>query len=438
MAWPLVLLLIFGCLIILMATGMPIAFAFMLTCVMGSILFWGGMAGPEQLALSFYSSVTTFVLLPVPLFILMGNVIFESGVGMLLVDAMDKILGRLPGRLSLLGIGVGTLLGTMVGISGASIAILGRGLVPEMMKRGYQKPMTLGPIVATGTLAIMIPPSALAVFLGAIGRVSIGKLLVAIIMPGLLLAALFAAYIIVRSILQPSLAPSYAVARVPILEKVSILARYVMPVGIIIFAAIGVIFVGIATPTEAAALGALACYIVAAIYRRLNWQVVKKSAIGTIQITVMVFMIIVGSISFSRILASSGAAAGLANLATSLPVHPIVVIIMTQFVVIFLGCFVDPASIVMITAPIFVPIVAALGFDTVWYAVILCLNIQLGLITPPFGLDVYTMKALAPPGISIGDVFRSSMPFCGIGFLVMALIMVFPPLATWLPSMMAR
>jgi len=421
-----------------MATGMPIFLAFMLTCVMGALLFWGGLVGMEQLMASVFSSVTTFALLPVPLFVLMGCVIFESGVGMLLVDAVDKILGRLPGRLGLLAIGAGTLLGTMIGISGGSIAILGKSLVPEMTKRGYQKVMSLGPIVASGTLAIMIPPSALAVFLGAIGRVSIGQLLVAIILPGLLLAALFAAYIIVRCKLQPSIAPSYAIARVPLLEKVSVTVRYIMPLAIVIFAAIGSVFMGIATPSEAAALGAIACFLLAALYRRFNWQMVKKSTIGALQITVMVFMIIVGSISFSRILASSGAIAGLIDLATSLPVHPIVIIIMTQFVVVFLGCFMDPASIVMISAPMFMPIVAALGFDPLWYAVILLINIQLGLITPPFGLDVYTMKALAPPDVSIGDVFRSSTPFLAIGFLVMALIMVLPQIATWLPSMMAR
>lgn len=438
MEWYWALLLVFGCLVVLMATGMPIFFAFMLTCVMGALLFWGGLVGMEQLAQSIFSSVTTFAILPVPLFILMGNVIFESGVGMNMVDAIDKILGRLPGRLSILAIGAGTLLGTMIGISGGSIAILGRSLVPEMSKRGYQKPMSLGPIVASGTLAVLIPPSALAVFLGAIGRVSIGKLLISIIPPGLLLAVLFATYIIVRCTLQPSLAPSYSVARVPLFEKVSATVRYILPISIVIFAAIGVVFIGIATPSEAAALGALACYVLAAMYKKLNWQMVKKSTLSTIQITIMVFMIITASISFSRILASSGAIAGLVNLATSLPVPPIVVIIATQLVTVFLGCFMDPASIVMITAPMFMPIVQALGYDTLWYATVLLINIQLGLITPPFGLDCYTMKALAPPDVSIGDVFRSSMPFLAIGFLVMALIMVFPAIALWLPSMMVR
>lgn len=438
MDWPISLLIMFGLLIALMATGMPIAFAFMITCVIGSVLFWGGAVGLNQLSMSVFSSVTTFALLPIPLFVLMGNVIFESGVGLKMVDAVDKILGSLPGRLSLLAIGAGTLLGTMIGISGGSIAILGRSLVPEMTKRGYQKPMSLGPVVASGTLATLIPPSALAVFLGAIGQVSVGKLLMAIIVPGLLLAALFATYIIIRCKFQPSIAPSYKVARVAFLERVNVTVRYIMPLAIVIFAVIGVVFVGIATPSEAAAFGAVACFLLAVLYKRFNLKLVKDSSVSTIEITVMVLMIVVGSITFSRILATSGAITGLVEMATSLPVPPVVVIIMTQLVVVFLGCFMDPASIVMIAVPMFMPIVSALGFDTLWYAVVLLLNIQLGLITPPFGLDVYTMKALAPPDVSVGDVFRSSMPFLAIGFLVMALIMIFPQLATWLPSMMVR
>lgn len=434
MAWPFAILLIFGCLVILMATGMPIFFAFMLTCMMGALLFWGGLAGMEQLLMSVFSSVTTFVFFPVPLFILMGNIIFESGVGTLLVDAVDKVLGRLPGRLSILAIGAGVLLGTMIGISGGSIAVLGKSLVPEMRRRGYKKPMILGPIVASGTLAVLIPPSALAVVIGALGKVSIGKLLIAIIPPGLVVAVLFAAYIIVRCTLQPSLAPSYAVAHISVLEKLSTTVRHILPIGIVIFAVIGVIFIGIATPSEAAALGAIACYLLAALYRKLNRRMVKESAKSTVQIAIMVFMIMTASISFSRILVSSGAIAGLVNLASTLPVPPIVIIIATQVVVVFLGCFMDPASIVMISVPIFMPIVQALGYDTLWYAVILLINVQLGLITPPFGLDVYTMKALAPPDVTIGDVFRSSTPFLAIGFLLMALIMIFPALALWLPS----
>jgi tripartite ATP-independent transporter DctM subunit len=276
------------------------------------------------------------------------------------------------------------------------------------------------------------------VFLGAIGGIPIGQLLIAIIVPGLLLAGLCVSYIIVRCKLDPSLAPSYSVERVPFLKKVSVMSRCAIPVAAIIFAAIGVIFIGIATPSEAAAFGAIGCFILAALYKKFNLPMVKRSAIGTIEITVMVFVIIVGSISFGRIVASSGALKGIVNLALSLPVHPMLIIIATQLVIVFLGCFIDPGSIVMITVPMFMPIVSALGYDKLWFGTIMVTNIQLGLITPPFGLDCYTMKALAPPDVSLSDVFRSSMPFMTIGFFVIALIMVFPQIALWLPSLMAK
>ncbi|MFP3975623.1 MAG: TRAP transporter large permease subunit [Dehalococcoidia bacterium] len=437
MEWPLALLILFGCLVILMATGMPVAFAFLVTCLTGSILFWGGLAGLEQLVMSIFGSVTTFSILPLPLFILMGNIIFESGVGIKMVDAMDRIMGRFPARLSIVAILGGSLLGTMIGISGGTLAILGRTLVPEMRRRGYKNAMSVGPIVATGALAVLIPPSAFAVFLGAIAEVSVGKLLIAIVPVGVLLAVSFCVYIIVRSVLQPSLAPSYEVSA-SLKDKLNALVRYILPAGIVIFAAIGSVFVGIATPSEAAALGAIACYLLAAFYRKLGWQAVRKSASSTMDITVMVFMIIVGSISFSQILASSGAVRGLIDLTMSLDMPPLVIIIATLVVLLFLGALVDPASIVMITVPLFIPIVEALGFNTLWYAVLMLLSIQLGLITPPFGLDVYTMKAIAPPDISAGDIFRSAMPFFGIAILVLAFIVAFPEIVLWLPGMMIR
>jgi tripartite ATP-independent transporter DctM subunit len=436
--WYFAILLMFGLLIALMATGMPISFAFIFICIIGAYLFWGGEAGLEQLAMSFYSSVSNYNFLPIPLFILMGDIVFTSGTGTRLIDAVDQILGRLPGRLSLLAIGSGVLLGTMIGISGGSIGILGKVLVPEMDKRGYAKSMTLGPIVASGTLAILIPPSALAVFLGAVGQVSIGKLLLAIIVPGLMVAALFIGYIIIRCAVNPALAPNYEVPPVPLSQKITTGFTQIAPIVLVIFAVIGSVFTGIATPGESAALGVIACYILAAIYRKLTWETVKKSAQDTIHVTVMVFFIVVGSISFGRILATTGAISTLVHWATGLNIHPIFLIIATQLILVFLGAFMDPASIVMITAPLFFPLVKALGYDTLWFAVLSLMNIQLGLISPPFGLDCFTMKAIAPEGVTLGDVFRSSLPFMMLGFLTMALIMIFPQIGLWLPNLMER
>lgn len=425
----------FGVLIAIMVTGMPISFAFMFTCIMGSSLFWGGWNGLDQLAMSFYSSVANYVFLPIPLFVLMGDVIFASGVGTQIVGAVDKLLGKLPGRLSLLSIGSGVLLGTMIGISGGSIGILGRTLAPEMISRGYKPPMIYGPIVCSGTLAILIPPSAMAVFIGAMGQVSVGKLLMAIIVPGLLLAALFCAYIIIRCMINPSLAPSYEVERVPFGERVKAFVYYILPIVIVILAVIGSVFAGVATPSEAAALGVVACVVLAALYRKLSLSMLFRSGMNTIRVTVMVFFIVVGSISFSRILATTGAINELIAMATTADIAPITIIIFTQIVLLLLGMFMDPASIVMITAPIFFPLAKELGYDLLWFAVLSLINIQLGLISPPFGLDVYTMKAVAPKEVSLGTVFKSSIPYWLLGILLMLLIFVIPGLATWLPGL---
>jgi tripartite ATP-independent transporter DctM subunit len=204
----------------------------------------------------------------------------------------------------------------------------------------------------------------------------------------------------------------------------------------VIFAVIGSVCTGIATPGESAALGVIACYILAAINRKFSWETIKVSAEDTIHVTVMVFFIVVGSISFSRILATTGAISTLVHWATSLNVHPIFLVIATQMILVFLGAFMDPASIVMITVPLFFPLVKALGYDTLWFSVISLINIQLGLISPPFGLDCFTMKAIAPEDVTLGDVFRSSLPFMFLGFLAMALVMIFPQIGLWLPNLM--
>ncbi|MBN1907106.1 MAG: TRAP transporter large permease subunit [Deltaproteobacteria bacterium] len=436
MEWYFAILLMFGLLVILMGTGMPISFAFIFICIIGGYIFWGGEAGLEQLAMSFYSSVTNYNFLPIPLFILMGDIVFTSGSGTRLIDAIDQILGKLPGRLSILAIGSGVLLGTMIGISGGSIGILGKVLVPEMNRRGYSRAMSIGPIVSSGTLAILIPPSALAVFLGAVAQVSIGKLLLAIIVPGLLVAALFIGYIIIRCALNPSLAPNYDIPKVSVSQKIRVIFTQIAPVVLVIFAVIGSVFTGIATPGESAALGVIACYILAALYRKLSWETIMVSAQDTIHVTVMIFFIVVGSITFSRILATTGAISGLISWATGLEVHPVMLVIATQLILIFLGAFMDPASIVMITVPVFFPLVKALGYDTLWFAVISLINIQLGLISPPFGMDCFTMKAIAPADVTLGDVLRSSMPFMLLGFLAMTLVMIFPQIGLFLPDLM--
>jgi len=418
-----------------MFTGLPLAFGFILINLIGAFLFWGGGAGVEQLVIRMAGSLTMFDLLPLPLFILMGEVMFHSGMAPLLIDAIDRWLGRLPGRLGLLAVGAGTLFSTLTGTSLASIAMLGTVLVPEMEKRGYKKPMSLGPILGSGGLAMMIPPSALAVLLGAIGVISVGKILIAIIVPGLLMALFYASYIILRCKFQPSIAPPYEVPPTPLSEKLMTTVRYILPVGFVIFMVIGVMMLGIATPSEAAATGALATFILAAFYRRLGWEVVKKSFVGTFKITVMLFMIICGATGFAQNLAYTGASRGFIELAVGLPVAPIVVVIFMQIVLLILGTFMDVVGIMMVTLPIYVPVIKTLGFDLVWFAAIMLLNIEMAITTPPYGTGLFTMKGVAPPDTTMGDIYKAALPFLGCDALVMAIMLAFPSVVLWLPSL---
>ena len=271
--WQLFLLLILGGLIVLMMTGMPVAFCFLLINIVGMWVFFGGADGLEFLIDSMYSKLNSFTLVPVPLFILMGEVMFHSGIAPVLVETLDKWVGKIPGRLSILAVGVGTLFSTLTGTSLASVAMLGSALVPEMEKQGYKKAMSLGPVLGSGGLAMMIPPSALAVLCGAIAEVSIGKILLAIIIPGLLMATAYALYIIIRCVIQPEIAPAYELQRTTLSEKITATVKYVIPQGIIVFLVVGVIFIGVATPSEAAATGTLGTFILSILYRRMNWSV---------------------------------------------------------------------------------------------------------------------------------------------------------------------
>jgi tripartite ATP-independent transporter DctM subunit len=328
------------------------------------------------------------------------------------------------------------LFSALTGASVASVAILGSVLVPEMEKHGYKKPMSLGPILGSGGLAIMIPPSGLAVLLGAISEISVGKILIAIIIPGLLMAALYAGYIILRCVVQPSIAPGYGVTPTPFLEKVLDFVKYVMPLGIIVFLVIGVILLGVATPSEAAASGCIGVMLVMILYGRMSWQALVKSFRGTLNVTGMIFLIIAGASTFSQILSFSGAASGLAEVVTGLSVAPVLVIIVMQVIILIMGGFMSLVAIMMITLPIFVPLIVALGYDPVWFATIFLLNIEMALTTPPLGMNLYVMKAAAPKDTTMGDVVMGAVPFLVCDAIAMALIIAFPQIALWLPSLM--
>ncbi len=437
MEWWVTLLIVFAVIIILMATGLPVAFAFLLFNIFGVYIFWGGQAGLNQLILSLHTSLASFSYLPIPMFVLMGEAMFQSGMALKMIDAIDKWLGSLPGRLGILAIAAGTLFACLSGSTMGSTAMLGSLLTPEMEKRGYKKAMSLGPIMGVGGLAMIIPPSGLAVIFAAVAEISVGKLLVSGFLPGFLLAAFYAGYVIIRCRLQPSIAPAYTVSHEPVSRKISYTLKYVVPLGFIIFIVMGLIFLGVATPTESAAMGALAAFLLAAIYGNLNWTVIKKAFLGATRTSVMTLFIISGAIAFSQILVFSNATAGMMDFVTHIQVPPIVLMLIIQLVLIILGMFLAVVAIMMITVPIFMPIVYALGWDPIWFGLIFLINMELSMLTPPFGMLLFVMKGVAPKDTTMTDIIKAAVPFMFLDIACILIIIFFPSIATWLPNLMS-
>lgn len=436
MTWIIALAVIFGGLMLALLVGLPVAFSFMVVNIAGLYWFLGGATGWELLPGSVYEAGSQFSLTCIPLFILMGDLLMRSGFGTAMIAAADQWIGRVPGRLALTAVGGGVLFGAVSGATMASVAVLGSLLIPEMKRNGYKPPMTVAPILASAGLDALIPPSALAVLLGALAKVSIAELLIAGILPGLVLASAYAVYFWSRAKLQPDLAPSYDVPTVPYRERFKTLIR-MSPLVLIMLVVTGFIFLGIATPTETAALGALASALLAAASRRLTWSVVKASVMSTLETTTVILLIIVGSTTYSQLLAATGATSKMIEMATGLDVSPMVMVIIMQAIVFVMGCFIDTISIMLVTIPIFYPIVAALGIDPMWFSVLILIQLQLAGITPPFGVLLFVLNSVRPD-FGLATIYRCVAPIVLIQLAVVALIMAYPSIATFLPSLMSR
>lgn len=436
MEWYLIISLLFGGMILLLLTGIPIAFAFLIVNMVAAYFFLGGIPGLVGVVTGVFTSITTFTLLPVPFFILMGELIFHSGLGLDAVNVLDKWLGNLRGRLSLLAIIMGVIIGALSGSTIATCALLGTILLPQMLEKGYSKNMSLGPLIGVGTVDALIPPNALTVVLASLANIDVGQLLIAGIVPGLIMSGLYFLYVLIWVRIFPKEAPLYAVPPVPWKEKVTATVKYLLPLSFIIFMVIGFIFLGVATPTEAAATGTLGSFILALLYRRLTWDVLKKSVMGTVKVTVMIFMIIIVSSTYGEILAFTGAAAGMTGFITSLTIPPLVIIIGMLLVVLLLGCFMETVAIMMITIPIFIPVVNHFGYNLIWFGVMMLIALETGLITPPFGVTLFVMKGVAPPDVTMSDIWKAVTPYVIIDILCIALIMAFPVIATVVPNLM--
>jgi tripartite ATP-independent transporter DctM subunit len=436
MDWLASLALMLGLLCGAMALGLPVAFAFFGVNIVGAVIFLGGEPGLDQMARNTFASMSSFTLAPIPLFLLMGEILFHTGVAFKAIDAVDKLIARVPGRLSIVSVLGGTIFSSLSGSTIANTAVLGSALLPDMLKRGYHPTIAMGPIMATGSIAMLIPPSALAVLLGSLAGISIAKLLIAGIIPGLVMSVAFLGYIVLRCAINPTLAPAYDVAHLTLRERVRPFMIYVVPLFAIFVVVVGSILAGWATPTESAALGSVASAIAAMGYGLFTWRKFMVAVLEATKISVMILFIIGASVTFSQILAFSGATSGLLEVINTVGASPVALVIAMLGVLLFLGAFMDQVSMMMITLPFFIPLGQAIGIDLLWFGVLMLVVMEISFTTPPFGLLIYVMKGVAPESITLRQVYMAAMPFIVLELMVLALIFLVPELATWLPEIM--
>lgn len=430
MNWATVLSVMFASKVGLLLTALPVAFVFFVINIVGSWLIFGGMPGLAQMVRNEELSVAQFSLVPIPLFVLMGEVLFHTGLALKSVDAVEAVIRRVPGRLAVVALVAGTVFSAISGSTIATTAMLGSLLLPQMIARKYEAKTAMGPILAIGGVDILIPPSGLAVLLGSLSGISISGLLVGGIVPGVILSALFICYVILRCVIDPGLAPTYEDTGPPAARPWLNLAVTVVPL-IGVFAIVVVSMIGgIATPTESSALGALATILLAFTYRCLTWESLWKSFVGTLSISGSLLFIIVGATTFAQLLSFSGATAGLVAVIEGAQLGQTTILLGMLAILLVLGFFVDQTSIMMITLPFFMPILRNMGVDLVWFGILYLLCMQIGLLTPPFGLLLFVLKGVAPPGITVSMIYRAAMPYVWLTMLMMALIFVFPAIVT--------
>lgn len=435
MEWYWALSFLLGLVLLFMAIGTPIAFGFLGANIIGAWVFMGGEAGITQLLDNGFGALSKFSLVPIPLFLLMGELFFRTGLGMQMFNAIDRLMGRIPGRLSYVTVLGGTAFSTLSGSSMGSTALLGSLLVPEMEKRGYKKHMSIGPILGTGGLAIIIPPSALAVLLATLAKIDIGSLLIAGIVPGFILAAMYMFTVWLQTKVDPDAAPAYDVEYVPFKEKMRLLFVNIIPMISIMVVLVTMMLTGLATPSESAAFGALGVIVLALVYRRMNWTALKESVIGALKVTLMAYIIVFGSATFSQLLAFSGASSGLIHWATSFELAPLMTLLAMFGVLLLLGTFMEQISIMMLTVPFFFPLAATLGFDQVWFGIIVLLALEISFSTPPLGLLLFVMKGVSP-NTSMSVIYKSAIPYIGCSLLLVAMLIMFPQITQWLPELM--
>ena len=434
MEWYTLAAIVFGALLICLASGMPIVFCLGVVSL-AAMFFLIDPITVSTMGKKAFSLGTNFVLIAVPLFILMAEVVMFSGLSESGFDVINKWLGRLPGGLALSSIGGCAIFAAVTGSSVANTATIGTVAIPEMMKSGYDKKLATGSIAAGGALGILIPPSTLMIVYAVITEQSLGHLFIGGVFPGILLAGLFMLYIFTRAVINPALAPR----PVGVSWKDRIFSLYkILPVVGLIFLVLGTIYTGITTPTEAAAVGAFGAVMIALAYRRLTLRRMVGAMIKASETTCFVFFIMVAGTIMAFALSALEIPQNLVRWVIDMGLSRWVIMIAINVLYLILGCLIDPASIVVLTVPILFPVILALGFDPIWFGVIVTINMEMANITPPLGFNLFVMKGISPPDVTLGDIIRGAMPFVIFQALGLALCMIFPQLILWLPSNMLK
>ena len=435
MEWWLVLGFIFLSLVSLMATGIPVAMTFMVLNIIGLIWIAGGLQGLASIPGSVFSGTSTFNLLAVPMFFLLGAVLLHSGIIQMVMEVTNVWVGKIRARLLFVSLFSGTGLAMLSGAGAADTALLASTLYPEMEKQGYHRNLSLGTIVSSGLLAAIIPPRALAVLLGSLAEINIGALLLAGLFPGLMMATIYVIYVSIRVALNPSLAPTYPSETVSLKTKL-LMTLKISPLGIIVFMVMGFILLGVTTPSEAAVTGALGAIVVTALYGRLTIQTMRLALTSVVRVFGMFFLIIAGAISFGQVIAQTGAANDLLAWVISLPLSPIMVLIVMQLTIVILGLFMSQLPIMLIAIPIFTPIIETMGWDPIWFWIMFLMNMAVGAESPPFGLALFVVKGALPKHISMADIYKAQIPYVIMDVGAIGIIMAFPQIALWLPNKM--
>ena len=434
MTWWRSLLMLFGLLSVLLLVGLPAGFAFLAINLVGAVVYLGGEAGLMQVVRNGVASLTNFSLTPIPFFILMGEVLFHTGLAMKAIEAFDRAIRGVPGRLAVVAIVAGTVFSAISGSTVATTALLGGLLLPEMLRRGYHPRLAMGPIMGIGGVDMLVPPSALTVLLGSLASISISGLLIAGVVPGLLMAVMFIGWIVFTAKRRPEWAPVAEREPVEGWERWRPLVVHVTPLVMIFLLVIVAMSAGWATPTESAALGALATVLVCLLYRSLSWAALGKALMGTTAISGVILFIILGATTFSQILSFSGATNGLVSMIQGSGLPGWAVLAGMIAILLLLGCFVDQVSMMLITLPFFMPLVLHFAWDPLWFGVIYLICMQLGLLTPPFGMLLFTMRSVAPKEIPTSEIFAAVTPYVVMGVLMIALVLAVPEVATGLPK----